>query len=52
MKYLIDEDGKHYIPFSKMTSWNKTVYVVETIIEYRVVIVTGWLILATLLCTL
>lgn len=52
MKYLIDEDGKHYIPFNKMTAWNKTVYVVEAITEYGVVIITGWLILAALLCIL
>lgn len=52
MKYLIDEDGKHYIPFNKMTAWNKTVYVVEAITECGVVIITGWLILAALLCIL
>lgn len=52
MKYLINEYGKHYIPFNKMTAWNKTVYVVEAITEYVVVIISGWLILAALLCTL
>lgn len=52
MRYRKDKNSKHYLPFNKMTPWNKTVYVVETITEYGVVIVTGWLKLATLLCTL
>lgn len=52
MRCRKDKNSKHYLPFNKMTPWNKTVYVVETITEYGVVIVTGWLKLATLLCTL